>query len=129
MAQTKDITPAVLGALEADRSLPLTRGGIARVIKNDGGGSVNQEQLKRALQGLVDSKAVVEMLGDKIPWAFEGKRSDLPYYVLTEVYNAHHDELADLAKQTADVELRRRYQDEWDELYTHALRYQKWRKS
>lgn len=128
MATTKDITPAVLGALEADRSLPLTRGGIVRAIKSEVGWPT-AGQLKLALAKLVEDGTVMEMQGGKLRWSFQGKRSDLTYYVFPEVYTAHRDEVDELAKQAADIELHKRHQDEWDELYKQALSYQKWRKS
>lgn len=128
MATTKDIGPAVLGALEADRSLPLTRGGIVRAIKSEVGWPT-AGQLKLALAKLVEDGTVMEVPGGNIPWAFQGKQSTLAYYVFPEVYNAHRDEVDELAKQTADMEMRKRHPKEWEQLYKEELTHQVWKRS
>lgn len=123
-------------SIEAVRSLltgpdarPVNKPEIHHLLWQRAAVEVSNPQLRSILNQLVRSRDIVAAKGVDLRWDFPGKRRDAVYYIGAARYKAHRGEIAnaedkrkrkeliDKAANLADLAMRSRHPDEWNELH------------
>jgi hypothetical protein len=86
--------------------------------------NASEGRIKKALEPLLESGAVVAARGSDVPWRFHGKLATSTYYMTAEFQAAKLKEVADAAEarrwekaaDEADLAMRQLHPAEWDAL-------------